>query len=105
MAKLSLTQKPTFTCDVKIPVPGDKPVSVKFTFKAKTKTELNEFVERMNTQKPTDLEIIMEVACGWDLEDAFDLDNVTKLEQNYLGSAQAIVSTYIAEQTGARLGN
>lgn len=105
MAKLSLTQKPTFTRDVMIPVPGEQAVAVKFTFKAKTKDEFKEFVERLRSQSTDDLDIILEVASGWDLEDPFDRDNVKKLEQNYLGSAQAILSAFNAELSGARLGN
>ena len=105
MAKLSLTQKPTFNRDVMIPVPGEKPVAVNFTFKAKTKSEFKEFVERLQAQKLDDLGIIMEIASGWDLEDPFELENVKKLEQNYLGSAKAILDAYNVELSGARLGN
>lgn len=105
MAKLSLTQKPTFTCDVKIPVPGDKPVPVTFTFKARKKDAMKAWIDSLNEDSKDIHNAAMECATGWDLDDEFNLENLKELEQNYAGSMRAVIATYIDEQTGARLGN
>ncbi len=103
MAKLALTPSPTFTAKVQIPVPGSKSVPVEFKFKGRTKDAFKELLETMADRD--DVEAIMEVATGWDLEDAFSADNVEMLTQNYIGSAKAILETYISEQAAARSGN
>lgn len=103
MAKLNLTASPTFTAKVMIPVPGAKPAPVEFKFKGRTKEEFKDFLESMSSLE--DGEAIMEIASGWDLEDAFGEANVEKLVQNYIGSAKAILETYITQLTSARLGN
>lgn len=101
--KFSLTPNPTFKRDVAIPVPGGKTASINFTFKHKTRDEFKAFLEGLEGRE--DVDIILEVASGWGLEDAFDEDNVTELTQNYLGSARAVLDTYVSELAGARKGN
>ncbi len=103
MAKLALTASPTFAAKVAIPIPGAKPAPVEFTFKNRTKDQFKAFLEDMADRE--DVEAIMEVASGWDLEDAFGPENVEKLVQNYIGSAKAILETYINQVAAARLGN
>ena len=103
MAKLILTASPTFNAKVMIPVPGAKPVPVVFTFKGRTKDAFKAFLENMADKE--DVDAILLVASGWDLEDAFGEENVEKLVQNYIGSAKAILETYIGELAAARLGN
>ena len=103
MAKLTLTASPTFTAKVAIPVPGAKAVPVEFKFKGRTKDEFKELLEGMAERE--DVEAILEVASGWDLEDVFNEDNVEKLVQNYIGSAKAILEKYITELSAVRLGN
>lgn len=103
MAKLTLTASPTFTAKVAIPVPGAKAVPVEFKFKGRTKDEFKDLMETLS--EFDDAEAIMEIASGWDLEDVFSADNVGKLVQNYIGSAKAILETYITQLTAARLGN
>ena len=103
MAKLTLTVAPTFLAKVAIPVPGAKPAQVEFKFKARTKDEFKEFIEGMGETE--DVDAILDMATGWELDDAFNKDNVEKLVQNYIGSARAILEKYITENSGARLGN
>lgn len=105
MAKLTLTQKPTFESPVKIPVPGGKDVSVKFTFKSRTKEGFKAFMEVIKAEEREDLDVVMDIASGWELEDAWDRENVETLLDNYIGAGRAIIGTYITEQTGARQGN
>lgn len=103
MAKLSLTAAPTFVSTVLIPVPGKKAVPVEFTFKGRTRDEFSEFLDAAAGRDDTDM--IMDMVCGWELEDEFGPESVEKLVQNYVGSARAITDKYLAEVTRGRLGN
>lgn len=103
MAKLSLSANPTFESTVQIPVPGGKPAPVKFKFKAKTKDDFKTFLESLADR--SDVDVILEIACGWDLDDAWGKDTVVQLEQNYIGATKAVLETYIKDLSGARLGN
>lgn len=102
-AKFSLSIAPTFKRKVSIPVPGDKPSDVEFIFKHRTRESFKTFVEGLTGRE--DAEVIMDIASGWDLDDAFDADSIEELTQNYIGSARAIIETYINELTNARVGN
>jgi hypothetical protein len=101
--KLILTANPTFKVKVAIPVAGGSPVDVEFTFKHRTRDAFKDFLEKLRDRD--DVEVIADIASGWDLDDAFDADSVEQLTQNYLGSARAIIETYINELTNAKLGN
>lgn len=101
--KFTLALKPTFTAKVDIPIPGQVAAPVEFTFKARTKDEFKELVDGIAGRD--DVEIIMDIASGWELEDAFDAKNVALLLQNYMGAASAIIGKYFSELTQARLGN
>jgi len=103
MAKLSLTASPTFKSNVQIPVPGKKPVPVEFIFKGRTKKEFQEFVESLRDRE--DADVVLDIASGWELEDAFVLESVERMLDSYIGSARAIIDTYLKELTSARLGN
>ncbi len=103
MAKLQLTASPTFKCNVLIPVPGKKPVPVEFNFKGRTKDEFKSFIDTIGDRE--DVDVILDIATGWELEEAFGRESVELLLQNYLGSARVIIEKYIAELTAARLGN
>ncbi len=103
MAKLQLTASPTFKCNVLIPVPGKKPVPVEFNFKGRTKDEFKSFIDTIGDRE--DVDVILDIATGWELEEAFGRESVELLLQNYLGSARVIIEKYIGELTAARLGN
>ena len=103
MAKLSLVAKPTFSSKVSIPIAGEKAVTVTFTFKARTRDAFKAFVESLSDRE--DVDVILDVASGWDLEDAFDRENIELLTQNYLGSARAIIEEYLSSLTAARAKN
>lgn len=96
-----LKADPTFEAAVPIPIPGSDPKKVKFTFKHRTKDELKEFV----TEERSDIDVVMNIAVGWELEPPFTRENVELLLQNYHGAATAISLTYMRELGGARLGN
>lgn len=103
MKKFSIDPNPTFRFPVAIPVPGGQAADVVFTFRHKTKTEMNDLIKRAETLSEVDL--IMEVACGWELVDQFTTENVTRMIDNYIGSAGAIFSAYIGELTKVREKN
>lgn len=103
MAKLKLNPDPTFSAEVEIPVPGKAPVAVSFTFKHRTRDELDEFLKRAVDLR--DAALIMEVASGWELADAFTVENVTALVQNYIASPGAVFEKYLTELTKAREKN
>lgn len=102
-SKFSLSVKPTFTAKVGIPIPGKSPEPVEFTFKGRTRDEFKEFIESLSERE--DADVVMDICSGWELEDAFDRENVEVLIQNYLGAARAIIEKYLSELTQARLGN
>jgi len=101
--KFSLTASPTFKAKVAIPVPGDKSADIEFIFKGRTREAFKDFIDGLKDRE--DAEVIMDIASGWDLDDAFEKDNIEKLTQNYLGAARAIIEKYLSELTQARLGN
>jgi hypothetical protein len=101
--KLILTASPTFKSRVDIPVPGGRPVSVEFTFKHRDADAYKEFVDTIAGRD--EIDVIMDIATGWELEDAFDRESVEQLCKNYMGSGRAIFDKYIEENTGAKLGN
>jgi hypothetical protein len=106
MAKIQLTASPTFSAPVPIPVPGTKPVDVSFTFKARTKDQFRAFLDGLHTNPDReDADVLMDIAAGWELDDAWTRENVLQLTQSYIGSARAVIETYMAELTAARVKN
>ena len=103
MAKLKLIANPTFKAIVGIPVAGGEPQPVEFTFKHRTKSELDAFLQTL-AEKP-EVDTTLEIIEGWDLEDKFNKDNVTELLENYIGSAVAIYQVYLDELIRAKAKN
>lgn len=101
--KFNLSAAPTFKARVLIPIPGKSAESVEFTFKGRTREQFKDFVEGFKDVE--DVDLILQIASGWELEDAFDKDNVQELVDNYLGAARSIIDKYLSELTAARLGN
>lgn len=104
MASFSLIPDPTFKAKVDIPVPGKKPQKIEFTFKWRDADDFKAFIESLGNHD-SDTDAVMEFVTGWELTDAFNRDNVDKMVKNYLGSAKALIQTYLSENAGARLGN
>lgn len=103
MAKFILKANPTFAAKVAFPVAGGKSVDVLVTFKHRTKTELDEFLKTRDGR--TDVESFMEMVVGWDLEDAFNRENVELLLENHLGVALATWKAYLDELVQHRTKN
>ncbi len=102
MTKLKLAAEPTFKAKVAIPVPGGESADVEFTFKHRTRDQVVEWLEKRDT---SDIDSVKDCAMGWDLDDEFNDENVTRLCQNYLGAGFAIVTAYLSELRGARAKN
>lgn len=107
MSKISLALEPTFQAEVQIPVPGAKPAPLKFNFKYRTQDELNDYRKGLAEQAAsiTDVELVMGVAEGWELEEPFNAENVKRLLQKYHAAATTIGETYIKQLMQAKLGN
>jgi hypothetical protein len=104
MAKLKLQPDPTFKAKVAIPVPGAEPASVEFTFKHRSKDEMDRFLKSVADMEG-DFEMVMAVATGWDLVDEFTAANVKALIGNYIAAPAAIFEAYLAELAGNRRKN
>jgi hypothetical protein len=103
MAKLKLNPSPTFKKSVDIPVAGDEPAQVLFTFKHMNKDALEKFIDSLD--KRTDEESVLLMAEGWDLEDEFNLESAKTLCSNYIGAGLAIFLAFREELTKARTKN
>ena len=101
--KLILAASPTFKAKVGIPVPGGQPVLVEFTFKHRDADAYEEWRQTLPGRDETDL--ILDMVSSWDLDDAFDRDNVEQLLKQYMGSGAAIFEKYLKENCAAKLGN
>ena len=103
MTVFKLDPAPTFDASVDVPVHGGESVKVKFTFKHRTREQLDEFFKEVIGK--TDVQTVMDICSGWELTDAFDAESVGKLCNNYMGAGYAIAQAYLAEIRQARLGN
>lgn len=103
MAKLKLQPNPTFRAKVAIQAPGDGVDPVEFTFKHRTRDEMDEFLKASADLRDADL--IMAMAVGWELSDPFTAENVNTLAQNYITAPQAIFEAYLDELVKARRKN
>lgn len=107
MAKLTLNAAPTFKAKVGIPVAGSPAVSVEFTFKHRTKADLEAHIKKVASEPESfgDVQVVMGAVVGWELDDEFNAENVATLLQNYHGAGRAIMEAYGVELVQARLGN
>lgn len=101
--KFSLTPAPTFPGKVAIPVPGKLPEVLEFTFIGRTRDEFKKFGENRMEREAVD--VVMDIISGWELEDAFNRDNVELLLQNYIGAGNALVMAYAQLLTEGRAKN
>lgn len=103
MAKLTLDPAPTFSAPVPIPIAGGDPVPVAFNFKHKTREAFAAWLSGRDGKKKS--AVIMEIADGWELDDAFNEANVERLLSAYMGAFDAIERVYVRELTAHREGN
>ncbi|CUI09839.1 Phage protein [Janthinobacterium sp. CG23_2] len=107
--KFSLNVAPTFKAPVQIQIPGAGEGEILFTFKHRTKNELEEFTESLKAvdgeDGPNHVDVLLDIASGWDLDEPFDADSLEKLTQRYMGAAQVVIAAYFTELMGARTKN
>lgn len=103
MVKLALNAAPTFMAPVKIPVAGADPVEAIFTFKHRTRTQLDEFMK--SRAGKSDTETFMEMVEGWNIDLPFTKENIDTLIENYLGTPLATYRAYIEELVQAKAKN
>lgn len=126
MAKFKIAQSPTFLGAVMIPVVGQDPVKVQFTFKYRNRIELAALFDEWNQrrsdgaerfgEKPTVSEIvaadtenqiqqIKDLVAGWEFDDKFDDESIKALVTSCHGTTEAVVDAYQAAFAKARTGN
>lgn len=126
MAKFKIAQAATFLGAVMIPVVGQEPVKVDFTFKYRNRVELAALFDEWNQrrkegqerfgEKPTVSEIvavdtenqmqqIKDLVVGWEFDDKFDDESIKALVTSCHGTTEAVVDAYQAAFAKARTGN
>lgn len=101
--KFTLKAKPTFKAMVPIPVAGEDAMPLLVEFRHRTKAQLDEFLS--SREGKTDCESFMDMACGWELEDAFSVENVEELLQNYAAAALEAYKVYIDQLVKVKAKN
>lgn len=101
---LKLIPDPTFKAPVEIHVPGKSPQKVVFTFKYRDADEMKEFLETLK-QTRGDLEVVRDIATGWDVDAEFTDENIEVFLKKYIRSGAAILNGYVKESLGAAAGN
>lgn len=126
MAKFKIAQAATFLGSVMIPLVGQEPVKVDFTFKYRNRVELAALFDEWNQrrkeglerfgEKPTVSEIvavdtenqmqqIKDLVVGWEFDDKFDDESIKALVTSCQGTTEAVVNAYQAAFSKARTGN
>lgn len=102
-AKITLSDEATFEATVSIPVPGGKVADVKMVFAWMDRNTFKEWLEGLAGAE--DVDALMDISRGWDLDETFCKASVEKLVQKYTGAARPILDKFIAELSGARAKN
>ena len=103
---LKLIPNPTFQTAVEIQVPGGTSEKVMFTFKHRTRDDLEAIINNDAWKTASDVENVMSIVSGWDGVDApFNADTLKQMFQNYQSAPRLITEAYLNELTRARLGN
>jgi hypothetical protein len=108
---LKINPQPTFTADVKVPVPGsDNPASMTLTFKHMGRAAVKAWVS--NSAGLADPEMLSKVIEGWRGVEADDGAPVSYSQaalanvlDAYSGAGSAIFDAYLAELSGNREKN
>lgn len=127
MAKIKISQNPTFREKVAIPRVGADPVSVDFEFKYMDRLALAAHFDKwnaardehakkvqeddLNWQEATAAEIALQVGQlkdiieGWGFDEKLSDESLTALVTTCIGAPQAVLSAYQSAYQSARLGN
>ena len=127
MAKIKISQNPTFTAKVAIPRVGADPVNVEFEFKYMDRLALAAHFDKwnaardehakkvqedeLNWQEATGAEIALQVGqlkdiiASWGFDEKLSDESLTALVTTCIGAPQAVLSAYQGAYQSARLGN
>jgi hypothetical protein len=135
MSKITLGKRPTsFRTPVKFPLLDGTTGVIQWDFKYRTRKEFGAFIDSvvadarkagddtaaasvasspaafsmadlMASTNESNAKYILEAANGWDLPDAFTLDNIEQLNDEVPGAIVAAMEAYRAAITEGRLGN
>ena len=126
MAKIKIAQNPTFKAPVLIPIVGDEPEQIEFTFKYRDREELAALFDAWNLKRreiretlgetPTLSEIvaadteqqvqqIKDLVLSWGFDDKFDDQSIKAFVKSCQGATEAVVNAYEGAYGRARLGN
>ncbi|WEY17677.1 putative tape measure chaperone [Vibrio phage Vc1] len=104
MAKMKLKtvkRLPDFWLPVEFVLPDGNVAEFKFKVKHHTSDELKEITGR----EQDDIEFILAIATGWDLEDEFNIENVSDLVKTYPAAVLALMGNYMKALAGQRVKN
>ncbi|MFI8394203.1 phage tail assembly chaperone [Pseudomonas sp. NPDC078863] len=127
MAKIKISQNPTFKAKVAIPRVGADPVSVEFEFKYMDRLALAAHFDKWNAardehakkvqeddmtwQEATAAEIALQVGqlkdivASWAFDEKLSDESLTALVTTCIGAPQAVLEAYQTAYQPARLGN
>lgn len=127
MAKIRISQNPTFKAKVAIPRVGGKPEDVEFEFKYMDRLALAAHFDKWNTardehakkvqeddlswQEATVAEIgiqvgqLKDIVSGWAFDEKLSDESLTALVTTCIGAPQAVLAAYQSAYQPARLGN
>lgn len=127
MAKIKISQNPTFKTKVAIPRVGADPVSVEFEFKYMDRLALAAHFDKWNAardehakkvqeddlswQEATGAEIALQVCqlkdivASWAFDEKLSDESLTALVTTCIGAPQAVLEAYQSAYQPARLGN
>jgi len=105
---LSISPSSEFTAPVPIPCPDREPELVDFTFRYRSREQMDEWIKSLETAAvelddpiKADVEMVMGAAKGWELVDDFTAESVRELLNKHPGAAMAVYQKYV---TTSRVG-
>ena len=126
MAKIRIAQNPTFKAFVLIPVVGEEPEKIEFTFKYRDRPGLAALFDDWSAKgkemragfgddttlsdvvsAETELQVqqIKDLVVGWGFDDKLDDKSIQALVKSCYGATEAVVNAYQSAFSQARLGN
>lgn len=104
MAKMKLKtvkRLPDFWLPVEFVLPDGNVAEFKFKVKHLTSDEIKE----VTGKEQDDIDFIMSIASGWDLEDEYNKEAVSELVKTYPASVLALMGEYMKALAGQRVKN
>jgi hypothetical protein len=109
---LKLNPDPTFAATLRIRLPGGGVEELELEFKHRTRSQLLEFAEAVESHLPgggnpihAEREHVADCVVGWRHESPYSRVALFDLLEQYPGLASAILAGYMRELMNARAGN